>query len=79
MAHGSTIGLTLVGKYVQGPGEIERLHEYAALYGTRALVLIDTFFYEKLRGMLAERFAAAGLVLEAVEFSGEITRQKVAD
>lgn len=79
MAHGSTIGLTLVGKYVQGPGEIERLHEYAALYGTRSLVLIDTFFYEKLRGMLAQRFAAAGLVLEAVEFSGEITRQKVAD
>ena len=32
--------LTSPGKYVQGPGEMKKLGEYAAKYGKKALALI---------------------------------------
>ena len=38
--------LTSPGKYVQGPGEMKKLGEYAAKYGKKALALItENGFY----------------------------------
>ena len=42
------LGMTMIGKYIQGWNEIYNLHRYVSCYGKHALVLIDTFFYSTL-------------------------------
>lgn len=74
---GKRRGLTLVGKYIQGSGEIANLPYYSALYGKRVLALIDTFFYKSLSKQLQHGFQALGMTIRAVEFCGEITKEKV--
>ena len=71
------LGMTMIGKYIQGWNEIYNLHRYVSCYGKHALVLIDTFFYSTLKENLQKNFADSGLGFQAVEFSGEITKEKV--
>ena len=58
-------------RYIQGPGEINNLPEFAANYGNTALAIIDSFFYEEYRVKIPQMFSDAGMVAYAVEFSGK--------
>lgn len=72
-------GMTLAGKYIQGTHEIDNLNRYVAFYGSRALVLVDTYFYNNLKVYIQKSFSDAGMELCYVEFSGEITEEKVSE
>lgn len=59
------------GKYIQGPGEIARLPEYASSFGTSALILIDAFLFGKYSGTFTGLFKEQGMTAVCREFSGE--------
>ncbi|MCD8058803.1 MAG: hypothetical protein LUF88_10345, partial [Bacteroides fragilis] len=61
--------MTLAGKYIQGTHEIDNLNRYVAFYGSRALVLVDTYFYNNLKVYIQKSFSDAGMELCYVEFS----------
>lgn len=60
-------------RYIQGYGELERLHDYTADYGKKVLAIIDPFFYDTLSPALKDQFETAGAVIESVKFGGETT------
>lgn len=53
-----TRALGTPGRYIQGRGEIENLGGYVSDLGDKALILIDPFLYEDLKGRLAEKISA---------------------
>lgn len=70
-------GLTMVGKYIQGPDTIHSLAEYVQDFGKSALLIIDTFFYKKLKNDLEEKFREKNIDVKFLEFSEEITIEKI--
>lgn len=36
------------GKYIQGPGELDRLTEHTEKFGENVFALIDPYFYESM-------------------------------
>ena len=57
-------------RYIQGPGEIKKLPQFAKNYGNTALAIIDTFFYKEYQTKIPQMFAAAGMTAYTVEYSG---------
>ncbi len=63
------------GKYIQGPGELDNVFTYASVFGTRAIIIIDPFFYDSLQTRLRrddDDFASL-----CVKFGGECTVDEV--
>ncbi len=65
-------------RYIQGAGLLPQLPRYAATYGKRCFLLIDSFFFSALSTEYEKSFAALGLSAACLSFSGEITEKKVA-
>jgi glycerol dehydrogenase len=65
------------GRYIQGRGEIENLERYLSGLGDKALILIDPFLYQGLKGRLAKTFSPDGCGLIFSEFRGEISRNEI--
>ena len=61
-------GLTMVGKYIQGPDTIHSLAEYVQDFGKSALLIFDTFFYKKLKNDLEEKFREKNIDVKFLEF-----------
>lgn len=62
-------------RYVQGPGEIRNLPQFASNYGNTAMVIIDTFFFEEYKIKIPEMFAACGMTAYPTEYAGNCTEQ----
>jgi len=71
-----TRGFASPGKYIQGPGEINRLEKYTSKYGKNLAVLIDCFLYEELKARLIDQYAA-GSVVKFVQFGGECSIREI--
>lgn len=62
-------------KYVQGPGEFNRLPEYSKPYG-KACVLIDSFLYPDLNQKLEEAYGKSGGEFVSIRFQGECCEEE---
>ncbi len=70
MINKRTRGFASSGKYIQGPGEMNKLEKYTSKYGKSVAILIDGFLYAVLKSRLNEQHAE-GTIVEFVEFGGE--------
>ena len=64
-------------KYLQGPGELDRLGEHAKTYGKKALVVISAGGLRRFGERISESFASAGVELVYDEFSGECSQAEI--
>ena len=58
-------------KYIQGPGEFDRLESYTNVFGSHVLFLIDGFLYEDLKARLGKAYASTSSTFTALKFGGE--------
>ena len=65
------------GKYIQGKGELENLPLYLSGLGDSALVLIDGFMYESLKGRLEKIFGGTELSVVFLKFNGEASVNEI--
>ncbi|MCD8349775.1 MAG: glycerol dehydrogenase [Planctomycetaceae bacterium] len=63
------------GKYIQGPGELDNIFVYASVFGARAIIIIDPFFYESLQATLQRN--DDGFASLCKRFGGECTVEEV--
>lgn len=64
-------------RYIQGPGEFDRLPQHTASYGN-ACVLIDGFLYQDLNARLELAYAACEQGFVSIQFQGECCEEEVA-
>ena len=64
-------------KYVQGPGELARLGEYAKAYGTHALVVISEGGLRRSGDVITASLEAAGVALTYDNFNGECSQAEI--
>lgn len=65
-------------RYIQGPGEIMKLGDYMADYGTKAFLMIDGFLYESMTKTLKEILEKAEIEYTFTKFSGECSEEALA-
>ncbi len=63
-------------RYVQGPGELKKLGEYAANYGKKALALITKNGYKRSGADVEEGFKESGTQIVFDYFNGECCQKK---
>ena len=64
-------------KYVQGPGEMAKLGEYALVYGKKALVIISENGYKRSGKTIEDSFAQAGGACTFEYFHGECSMTEI--
>ncbi|MCD8349720.1 MAG: glycerol dehydrogenase [Planctomycetaceae bacterium] len=65
------------GKYIQGPGEFNKLEYYTSQFGKRVIFLIDTFLFKELDARLAAIYNGTDSVFTSVSFGGECCREEI--
>lgn len=73
----TTRGWGSPSRYIQGPGEINNLEKYTAVYGDKVLAIIDPFFYEDLSVRLQEQYEKSSGQVMTLMFDGEVTLHKI--
>jgi glycerol dehydrogenase len=66
------------GKYIQRPGEMDRLGEHLKPLGAKVFVLADRFVFEAMGGRLCEALSASGLAFAIEPFNGECCAEEIA-
>ncbi len=64
-------------KYLQGPGELDRLGEYTKVYGNKALVIISAGGLARFGERVNASFEAAGVELVYDNFNGECSQAEI--
>ena len=64
-------------KYLQGPGELDRLGEYTKVYGSKALVIISAGGLKRFGDRVSASFASAGVELVYDNFNGECSQAEI--
>ena len=64
-------------KYVQGPGELKKVGEYAAKYGRKALILITESGYRRCGADVEEGFSGSGVERVIDYFHGECSKKEI--
>lgn len=64
-------------KYVQGPGELAKLGEYAAKFGKKALILITSSGYKRIGKVVESGFAGVPCEIIFDYFNGECCRKEI--
>ncbi len=64
-------------KYLQGPGELDRLGEYTKVYGNKALVIISAGGLTRFGERVNASFEAAGVELVYDNFNGECSQAEI--
>lgn len=67
------------GRYVQGPGVLDRTGPFAAQLGQRAVLVADALILPLIGARLAASCAAAGVALEVLGFAGKLGPQTAAE
>lgn len=67
-----------VCRYIQGPGEINRLKDHMAEFGKRGYALIDEAVFDELKEKL-DAPDKSGVTVACGKFSGEVTEQLLID
>lgn len=63
-------------KYIQGPGEFDKLESYTNAYGDKALFVIDGFLYDDLSRRLKKAYDATSSQCHTLCFEGECCREE---
>ena len=66
------------GRYIQGPGEINRLAIHTAKYGTKVFAIIDPFFFDSLTPVLTKQYEEKDAKFTSVPFDHEVTEERIA-
>jgi glycerol dehydrogenase len=66
------------GKYIQRPGEIERLPTHVKPLGDKAFLLVDGFVLDSMGGALRASFERSGLSYAMERFNGECSSEEIA-
>lgn len=72
-----TRALTAPGKYIQGPGELDRLTEHTEKFGDTVFALIDPYFYDSMSNELKEQYSDSDAFIKTEEFGGEISEKEI--
>ena len=64
-------------KYIQGPGELDRLGDYVKVYGAHALVVISAGGKRRFGDRVEASLAAAGVAPTFDEFNGECSQAEI--
>ena len=64
-------------RYIQGPGEIGKLHEYGSPLGNEFLVVTEEQTMANMRGLVEQAFEGTGSVLMYEEFAGICTGAEI--
>ena len=67
-AAGEVRGFASAGHYIQGPGAIRELPDIAKRFGRSAMMLIDSFFYDREIGKFQELFFESGVTVHFQKF-----------
>lgn len=79
MSAGKLIAARFPGRYIQGPGALERLVEEARAYSSRALVLVDGGIYDLVTPIVRPLFETASEINARFErFVGECSEPEIA-
>ena len=65
------------GKYVQGPGELKKLGEYAEKYGKKALILITASGFQRIGAIVEGSFLDKEAAAEFDYFNGECSKTEI--
>ncbi|NLC25740.1 MAG: glycerol dehydrogenase [Fastidiosipila sp.] len=63
-------------RYIQGAGEINNLSQYTRNYGEKALILIDSFLYDKMIAAIKPQYKDDNTML-AIRFCGECCQEEI--
>lgn len=77
MVNSSTRAFGSPMKYIQGPGEFNKLEEYTSIYGNKSLFLIDGFLFQDLNERLKAIYENAASKFTALKFSGECCQEEI--
>lgn len=77
MVNKTTRGFGCPGKYIQGPGEMNRLEEYTSIYGSTAAALIDGFLYDSISEKLNSIYASTSSKVITQKFNGECSVKEI--
>ncbi|MEG0108619.1 MAG: glycerol dehydrogenase, partial [Lachnospiraceae bacterium] len=66
------------GRYIQGPGEINRLPVHTEKFGKRIFAIIDPFFYDDLSERLLASYTEANSQFMSVLYECEVTCERIA-
>ena len=66
------------GKYIQRPGEIERLPDHVKPFGDKAFLLVDGFVLDAMGAALRASFEKSGLAHAVERFGGECSSEEIA-
>ena len=69
----TTRGFGAPGKYIQGPGEINRLEEYTSIYGPNVFVVIAERLFDRISDKLNSIYAGTNSNIFLDKFTGEVT------
>lgn len=76
-AAGEVRGFASAGHYIQGPGAIRELPDIAKRFGRSAMMLIDSFFYDREIGKFQELFFESGVTVHFQTFLGECSEEEI--
>ncbi len=65
------------GKYIQGPGEMNRLKEYTSVYGNKVFVLIDKYLSDSIGSQIKLSYGEDADQLYFDNFTGESTLAEI--
>jgi glycerol dehydrogenase len=66
------------GKYIQGPGELKKLQEYASAFGNTAFVIADDFVMNMTKDTVEASFAGTEAKYAYEKFNGECSKIEIA-
>jgi glycerol dehydrogenase len=72
-----TRGFGSPGRYFQGPGILDDLHDYTSLYGERVFAVIDIFFFEAYTKKYTDIFSSKNSKIMTAAFGGEVSEKEI--
>jgi glycerol dehydrogenase len=72
-----TRGFGSPSRYIQGPGELNRIEEYSSIYGASVVILIDKFLYPTIDIKLKSIYEPTSSSIISEEFNGECTINEI--
>lgn len=73
----TTRALSAPGKYIQGPGELDRIQHHTEKFGKKVFALIDPYFYESISTKLENLYKGSDSEILTEEFGGEISEKEI--
>ena len=73
MGASRTMSFGAPGRYIQGPGEINRVSVHTKKYGSSVFAVIDPYFFASMHDLLKTQYEADGQSFQAAQFENEVT------